>query len=184
MGMVETTLGRVAAGDEQAFARFYDLTSSVVFGVALRVLGNQAMAEEVTQEVFVELWRIAPRYDRSKGSPQAWAATVAHRRAVDRVRSEQASRSRDAAERSKRRAAEEPGVDAVGDVVVTRIDQERVSAALDQLPEPQRVAVTMAYYGGHTYRQVADLLHEPEGTIKSRIRDGLTRLRQLMDGER
>lgn len=184
MGMVEMALGRMAAGDEQAFASFYDLTSSVVHGVALRVLGNQALAEEVTQEVFVELWRIAPRYDRSKGSPRAWAATVAHRRAVDRVRAEQASRDRDAVDGRQRHPVQDAGRDAVGDTVVTRLDQERVSAALDQLPEPQRVAVTMAYYGGHTYRQVADLLHEPEGTIKSRIRDGLTRLRQLMDSDR
>lgn len=171
-----SALERAATGDQAAFAEFYDAVSPVVFGTALKVLRNQAMAEEVTQDVFLELWRQAPRYERSKGSPRAWAATIAHRRAVDRVRSEQSARARDEADALLVPVAH----DVVAEQVASILDRQDVSEALAQLSAPQREAVGLAYFGGHTYREVAVLLDVPEGTIKTRIRDGLIRLRDLM----
>mgnify|MGYP003135187566 CR=1 FL=1 len=171
-----TAIERAAEGDERAFAEFYDEVSPAVYGTTLRVLRNQAMAEEVTQDVFLELWRQAPRYDRSKGSPKAWAATIAHRRAVDRVRSEVSSRARDEADANQVTVEH----DVVVDEVTTNLDRAHVVAALARLTEAQREAVSLAFYGGHTYREVAVMLDVPEGTIKTRIRDGLIRLRDLM----
>lgn len=150
----------------------------MVHGLVLRVVRNPAMAEEVTQEVFVELWRSAPRYDPTKGSPKAWAAAVAHRRAVDRVRSEQATRNR---EERDGRAGSDPH-DSVIEAVERRFDHERVGRALGQLGEAQREALTLAFYGGHTYVNVARILSVPEGTIKTRIRDGLAKIRDILEG--
>jgi RNA polymerase sigma-70 factor, ECF subfamily len=171
-----SAIERAGQGDERAFAEFYDEVSPVVFGTTLRVLRNRAMAEEVTQEVFLELWRQAPRYDRSKGSPKAWACTIAHRRAVDRVRSEESSRARDEADANQTRADH----DVVVDEVTTNVERDTVVDALSRLSDAQREAVSLAFYGGHTYREVAAMLNVPEGTIKTRIRDGLIRLRDLM----
>ncbi len=173
-------LRQAADGDTVAFGRFYDRTAHQVYGVVLAVLRDPAQAEEVTQEVFVELWRLAPRYEPGRGSPAAWAATVARRRAVDRVRSEQAARVRDDRD-SRRVSPDSTAVDSVAETVVDRIDHERVGKALAELSAPQREAITLAYYGGHTSRRIAELLNVPEGTIKTRIRDGLTRLRRLME---
>jgi RNA polymerase sigma-70 factor (ECF subfamily) len=173
---VADALRRAGAGDHAAFAEVYRQLAPVVYGMVLKVVRDPAMSEEVTQEVFVELWRLAPRYDRERGTPRTWAATVAHRRAVDRVRSEQSLRNREEAE--SRRAERER--DDFVEEVVDRLDRTRVAAALDQLTGPQREAVTLAYFGGHTYREVAALLGVPEGTIKTRIRDGLIKLRDLM----
>lgn len=167
---------RAAAGDHAAFSIFYDEIAPVVYGTVLRVLKNAAMAEEVTQDVFVELWRQAPRFDTTKGSPRSWAATIAHRRAVDRVRSEESARRRE--ETDARQAA--ATLDDVADEVATNLDRVRVAEALDRLTPPQREAVDLAYYGGHTYREVATILDVPEGTVKTRIRDGLTRLRSQL----
>ncbi len=167
---------RAADGDESAFGEFYDEVSPVVYGTVLRIVRNPAMAEEVTQDVFVELWRQAARFDRSKGSPKSWAATIAHRRAVDRVRSEESARARDEAD-----ARQAPDAhDVVVDEVTSNLDRARVVEAFNALTDPQREAVSLAYYGGHTYREVAILLDVPEGTVKTRIRDGLVRLRDLM----
>lgn len=171
-----SAIERAAEGDQAAFAEFYDDVSPVVFGTTLKVLRNQALAEEVTQDVFLELWRLAPRFDRSKGSPRAWAATIAHRRAVDRVRAEESSRARDEADSRLADVAH----DVVTDQVTANLDQAAVLASLAQLPDRQREAISLAYYGGHTYREVAVLLDTPEGTIKTRIRDGMIRLRDLM----
>ncbi len=171
-------LARAAAGDQQAFARFYDLAAPMIYGLVLRVIRNPALAEEVTQEVFVELWRLAPRYDRTKGSARAWASAIAHRRAIDRVRSEQAARNRD--ERDGR-SVETPH-DSVAEAVETKFDHEQVGHALGQLGEAQREALTLAFYGGHTYVNVARILAVPEGTIKTRIRDGLARIRDILEG--
>lgn len=171
-----SAIERAASGDQAAFAEFYDEVSPVVFGTTLKVLRNQAMAEEVTQDVFLELWKLAPRYDRSKGSPKAWAATIAHRRAVDRVRSEESSRARDEADANQMVVEH----DVVVDAVTANFERETVIEALARLSEAQREAVSLAFYGGHTYREVALLLNVPEGTVKTRIRDGLIRLRDLM----
>jgi RNA polymerase sigma-70 factor (ECF subfamily) len=176
-----TLMRLVGRGDREAFAELYDAIAARVHGTVLRVVRDPAQAEEVTQEVFLELWRIAPRYERSRGSVAAWVATIAHRRAVDRVRSEQAVRDR--TERGVDRADQPAGelADAVADAVVegdqANFERGRVRRALGRLTEMQRQAVELAYFGGYTYREVAALLDVPEGTIKTRIRDGMIRLR-------
>lgn len=170
---------RCGRGDQAAFGALYDQLAPFVYGVILRVVRDPFQAEEVTQEVFVELWRIAPRFDGQKGSVKAWAATVAHRRAVDRVRSEQSARDRLEHE-SQKRVTE---IDVVVETVEATFDQVRVRRALAQLTPGQREAVELAYFGAHTYREVAALLNVAEGTIKSRIRDGMIRLRDELGAE-
>lgn len=173
-------LHQAGRGDEGAFARFYDLTAAMVHGIVLRVVRDPSMADEVTQEVFVEIWRLAPRYDAERGSARSWAATIAHRRAVDRVRSEESRRRREETEGRQQPAA----FDSVSETVGDDLERERVAKALDSLSPPQREAVALAYYGGHTYREVAALLDVPEGTVKTRIRDGLIRLRDTLGATR
>jgi RNA polymerase sigma-70 factor (ECF subfamily) len=172
-------LVRAGRGDQTAFAELFDLLSPMVHGVVRKVVRDPAISEEVTQEVFVELWRLAARFDGTKGSARSWASTLAHRRAIDRVRSEQSSR-----DRQDRDAAQTAVVhDTVAAEVEATMDQARVRRALTQLSELQREAVELAYFGGHTYREVAVLLGVAEGTVKSRIRDGLIRLRDELGGE-
>jgi RNA polymerase sigma-70 factor, ECF subfamily len=167
----------VARGDESAFAALYDSIAPRVYGLVLRVLRDPAQAEEVAQEVLVEIWRTAGRYDGTRGSATSWMFTIAHRRAVDRVRAEQAG-----AERIRRVAA--ASVDTPYDEVVeqatARLDQAQVRRCLDGLTDLQREAITLAYYGGHTYREVAELLGTAIPTIKSRMRDGLIRMRDCL----
>ena len=170
-------MSRVTRGDEAAFAQLYDRLSSSVFGLVRRVLRDHAQSEEVTQEVFLELWRTATRFDASRASVSTWAMTLAHRRAVDRVRSEQASTNRDA----KVGQRDIPvAYDAVVEEVTTRLDRERVTRCLDTLTDLQREAVNLAYYSGYTYREVAELLTVPLPTVKTRMRDGLIRLRDCI----
>jgi RNA polymerase sigma-70 factor, ECF subfamily len=174
----EDLLLAVADGDTRAFGALYDRVTPQVLGVALRVLRDRSLAEEVTQEVMVEVWRKAGRFDPERGTASGWITTLAHRRAVDRVRSEQASRDRD--DRVSRR--DEPrAFDAVADEVQVRLDHWQVRRALAELTERQREAIELAYFGGHTYRDVAKVLGIPEGTAKSRLRDGLLRLRQALE---
>lgn len=171
--LIANTLAKVSRGDEAAASDLYDQLGGLIYGVALKVLRNPAQAEEVAQEVFVEIWRLAPRYERSKGSPKSWAARIAHNRAVDRVRSENAAR-----EREKRDFIEAPPeVDAVSEAIEDRVQVKRVTKALETLTEVQRSAIELAYFKGHTYREVAVVLDIAEGTAKTRIRDGLIRLR-------
>ena len=171
---------RAGQGDESAFAEIYDTLAPTVHGIVRRVVRDPDHAEEVTQEVFVETWRLSPRYSPDRGSVAAWVATIAHRRAVDRVRSEQSSRDRQARHEREAIVVAE-GVEAV---VTDRLERDRVRRALDLLATPQRQALELAYYGGHTYREVAVLLGAPEGTVKTRIRDGLIRLRDHLGGDR
>lgn len=170
-------LKQAGRGDQQAFAGLYDELSGIVHGVVLKVVRDPSQAEEVTQEVFVELWRLAARYDETRGSVRSWAATVAHRRAVDRVRSEQSSRNRMARQAGKGTI----DYDEVSETVVagleTGFDRARVRRALERLTPLQRESIELAYFGGHTYREVAVLLDIAEGTVKTRIRDGMIRLR-------
>jgi len=166
-------LSRAGRGDQSAFAELYDALAPLLHGVVLKVVRDPAQSEEVTQEAFVELWRLAPRYDATRGSVRSWAATLAHRRAIDRVRSEQASRERIEREGLKRPIQSND----VAEQVVANIDGTRVRKALERLTEIQRQAVELAYFGGHSYREVALLLDVAEGTIKTRIRDGMIRLR-------
>jgi RNA polymerase sigma-70 factor (ECF subfamily) len=172
-------LTQVAKGDHAAFAEVYDRVAAPVYGTVRRVVRDPSLSEEVTQEVFVEVWRAASRFDAGKGSPMAWVATIAHRRAVDRVRSEQRS-----AERDRRTAAFLIAYDDVAETVEDNLDRERVRRCLGALTELQREAVTLAYYGGYSYREVAGLLGVPAGTANTRMRDGLIRLRDCLGAVR
>ncbi|MBG0564166.1 sigma-70 family RNA polymerase sigma factor [Actinoplanes sp. NEAU-A11] len=175
-----TLLKAVARGDERAFGKLYDLVAPRVYGLIRRVLRDPAQAEEVTQEVLVEVWRSAARFDPDRGSPTAWVFTIAHRRAVDRVRAEQS-----AAARTIRVgiASVDTPYDAVADEVTLRLERQQVRHCLDYLTELQRQAVTLAYYQGHTYPQVSELLDVPLPTVKTRMRDGLIRLRDCLSAE-
>jgi RNA polymerase sigma-70 factor (ECF subfamily) len=170
-------LQRVARGDQAAFARVYDLISPRVFGLILRVLVDRAQSEEVLQEVFLEVWQSASRFAPNRGQGRSWVLTIAHRRAVDRVRSAQASTDRDV--RAGFRNLDVPH-DGVAEQVELRIEGEKVTAALTALPEVQREALTLAYYGGYSQSEIAALVGAPLGTIKTRMRDGLSRLRAEM----
>ena len=173
-------LHRVARGDADAFARLYDATSSRTYGVVWRVLRSADHAAEVTQEVYTEVWRQATRFETAKGSVTAWITTMAHRRAVDRVRSVTSEVARD-----EHYAREEPAreVDHVWEGVSERLDAERVRKGLDKLTPIQREALTLAYFGGYTQSQVAERLKLPLGTVKTRIRDGLISLRNVLEVE-
>jgi RNA polymerase sigma-70 factor (ECF subfamily) len=170
-------LRAVSRGDEQAFGKLYDLVAPRVYGLIRRVLRDPAQAEEVAQEVFVDVWRTAARFDPARGSATAWISTIAHRRAVDRVRSEQAATDR---LEFVGRASMETPYDAVSDEVAARLEHQQVRRCLHDLTELQRQAVTLAYYQGHTYPQVAKLLGAPLPTVKARMRDGLIRLRDCL----
>lgn len=168
-------LNRVGRGDEEAFGALYDRVAATVFGLVQRVLRDPAQAEEVTQEVMLDVWRTAARFEPDRGSPQAWVATIAHRRAVDRVRSAQA-----AARRDDHAGQAGRGYDDVAEAVEARLERERVRRCLGSLTELQREAIVLAYYGGYTYREVAGLLGIALGTTKTRMRDGLIRLRDCL----
>jgi RNA polymerase sigma-70 factor (ECF subfamily) len=173
----DALLRSVARGDEQAFTRLYDLVIVRVYGLVRRVVRDPAQAEEVTQEIMVEVWRTATRFDPAKGSATAWIFTIAHRRAVDRVRSEQA-----ATDRIKRLAPEatQTGHDEVVDEATSHLERAQVRRCLHGLTELQKEAITLAYYGGYTYSEVAQLLGAALPTIKTRMRDGLIRLRDCL----
>lgn len=170
----EELLRRVATGDRDAFAELYDITAPRVFGLVKRLLRDHAQSEEVTQEIFLEIWQTASRYDPSKGGAMAWMLTMTHRRAVDRVRASQASRERDVRVGIRDRA---PDYDAVVEDVEVRIESERVREAMMRLTELQRQAVQLAYFGGYSHREVSTMLKVPIGTVKTRLRDGMIRLR-------
>lgn len=164
-----------AARDRGAFSELYDQLSSLVYGLALRTTKSSALAEEVTQEVFLQIWRQADRFDPSKGSPRSWVATLAHRRAVDTVRRSQAAIDREGALPSF------PSPPDVAEEVVEIDERARVREVMGGLTELQRQVIEMAYFGGLTYREVAERLDAPLGTVKTRMRDGLTRMRSMME---
>jgi RNA polymerase sigma-70 factor, ECF subfamily len=172
---LDRLLAQVARGDEEAFASVYDQLVGSVYGLIRRVLRNPAQSEEVTQEVLLEVWRSASRFDAARGSAATWVMTIAHRRAVDRVRSAAA-----AADREQRTAMPLANVDDVAETVEASLEKERVRRCLHGLTELQRESITLAYYGGYSYREVAALLGSTLGTIKTRIRDGLIRMRDCM----
>ena len=167
-------LARVAQGDQAAFAALYDQIAPRVLGLVRRLLRDHAQSEEVTQEIFLEIWQTATRYDSAKGGASTWIMTMAHRRAVDRVRASQSSRDRDTKIGIRDYDA---AYDNVAETVQTRVEHERVVKAMLRLTELQRQAVSLAYYGGYSHSEVATLLSVPIGTVKTRLRDGMIRLR-------
>ncbi|MGQ0803796.1 MAG: sigma-70 family RNA polymerase sigma factor [Actinomycetota bacterium] len=169
---------RRVAGDESALTEIYDQFSSFVYGLALRVIGDARAAEDVSQDVFVSVWERPDAFEPTRGSLRTWLATLSHRRAVDYVRREEARRRR--AQREATRAVSTPDVEEMALALVTA---ERVRTALDTLPDDQRKAIHLAYFGGHTYRQVAEVLGIPEGTAKSRLRLGLRRIAETLESE-
>ncbi|WP_457099259.1 ECF RNA polymerase sigma factor SigK [Microbacterium sp. P5_E9] len=174
---VGALLVRVAGGDQSAFADLYDMLSPRVFGLILRVLIDRAQSEEVLQEVFLELWQSAGRFAPNKGQGRSWVFMIAHRRAVDRVRAAQASADRDVRIGSRDL---DIAHDEVAEQVELKIEGTRVVGAVATLPAIQREAITLAYYGGYSQSEIAALLGVPLGTIKTRMRDGLSRLRTEM----
>lgn len=172
---------RVATGDQQAFATLYDATARSVFGIVLRVLRNRAHAEEVTQEVYVEAWRSAARFDAGQGSPSAWLNTIAHHKAVDRVRSEERSTQRE--QRHLDASAVEWQAIDTSEVAVTNDEGRRVREAVAELPEGQRTALTLAYFHGKSQREISEMLQVPLGTVKTRTRDAMKRLRNQLREE-
>jgi RNA polymerase sigma-70 factor, ECF subfamily len=175
---LEDLVSAVAKGDQTAFAAVYDRVGAQVYGLVRRVLRDPSQSEEVTQEVLLDVWRTASRFDAARGSAVGWIMTMAHRRAVDRVRSEQASRDRNT--KVAIRDAGEAEFDVVSEDVEIRLEQEQVRQALSGLTDLQREAIELAYYKGYTYREVAELLDTPLGTVKTRLRDGLIRLRDTI----
>ena len=168
-------LERCGLSDQRAFAELYDRTCARVFGLVLRVLHDPGYAEETTQEVYLQIWRTAANFDATKGSAVTWLMTLAHRRAVDRVRAEQAHALREVAYGASTLGNE---FDEVTEEVGRRLEQQAVRAGLETLTATQREAISLAYFGGHTYAEVAAQLGVGLPTVKSRIRDGLTRLKK------
>jgi RNA polymerase sigma-70 factor (ECF subfamily) len=169
---------QVAKGDRDSFEAVCRRIAAPVFGTVRAVVRDPCQSEEVAQEVLVDVWQNASRFDSSLGSAMAWVTTIAHRRAVDRVRSEHRS-----AERELRAASFAIAYDQVSEEAEANLDRERVRRCLRSLTSLQREAVTLAYYGGYTHRQVAELLGVAPGTVSTRMRDGLIRLRDCMGVE-
>lgn len=171
---IEGLLREVARGDRTAFAEVYDRISGRVLGLVTRLLRDRAQSEEVTQEVFLEIWQQAGRFDANRGSGISWVLTMAHRRAVDRIRASQKSHERDLKIGIRDMERE---FDGVSESVEIRVENERVKRAMSRLTALQREAVVLAYYGGYSHSEMAQILGVPLGTVKTRLRDGMIRLR-------
>jgi RNA polymerase sigma-70 factor, ECF subfamily len=175
---LDALLRRVARRDAEAFAAFYDRTRARVYGLVLRVLRDAGYSEETAQEVYLEVWRSAARYDSAKGSALTWVLTLAHRRAVDRVRAEQATSHRESRYGA---ATVEPSCDVVADSAIAGDERRRVADCLAALTDTQRQCIELAYYDGLTYNEVSQRLSANLSTIKSRMRDALRGLRNCLD---
>ncbi|MFD3747821.1 ECF RNA polymerase sigma factor SigK [Nocardia sp. NPDC058633] len=172
-------LDDIAAGDRTAFAEFYRAASPRVFGLALRIVRNHGAAEDIAQEVFLQVWSLAGQYDSAKASPIGWLLMLTHRRAVDRVRTEQSATRRDLVFGHAHLGRDH---DIVAEEVTQRLDEQAVLDCLQTMTDLQREAVAMAYYGGRTYVEVSETLAVPLPTVKSRIKDGLKRLENCLTG--
>lgn len=173
----EALVALVSRSDESALAELYDRIGGTAYGLAYRVLRDEALAEDAVQEAFLGLWRSAGSFVPERAKASTWILTLVHRRAVDVVRREQRRRT------EPLEAAPEPAEGSAEEAAWLRLDRERVQAALAQLPDQQREAIELAYYGGYTQSELADRLGQPVGTIKSRMFAGLARLRELLDDE-
>ena len=172
----EALVALAARSEQTALGELYDRYGRPAYGLALRILRDEALAEDAVQEAFLSLWRSASRYVPEKGKASTWILTLVHRRAVDLVRREERRRA------DSLHDAPEPADDGRGadEEAWLRLQRERVQAALRQLPDQQREALELAYYGGFTQSELAERLGQPLGTIKSRMFAGLSRLRELL----
>ncbi|MCC9068295.1 ECF RNA polymerase sigma factor SigK [Arthrobacter cryoconiti] len=173
----EELIRLVAQGDEAAFEQLYDSVAARVYGLVLKVLRDPSQSQEVTQEIFVDIWTQAARFDADRGKAMSWILMMAHRRAVDRVRASQASTDRDLREGIKEY---KESYDDVAQSVETAMEAQRVNEALITLSSNQQEAIRLAYYGGYTHQEVAEILKIPVGTVKTRIRDGMIKLRDRL----
>jgi RNA polymerase sigma-70 factor (ECF subfamily) len=180
-GSIEALLAKASAGDRAAFADLYDLTASRVLGLSTRVLVDHAQAEEVMQDVFLEIWQTAQRYDPQRGRGITWILTMTHRRSVDRVRASQSARDRDARAGIQALADTAPSIE---EEVAAEIEHARMTKALDHLSDPQREAVELAYFGGLTQSEIAQKLDVPVGTVKTRTRAAMAKLRGILGEDR
>ena len=171
---LESQLVAASRGDEAAFAALYDSLAPRVYGLVVRILRDAHQSEEVTQDVFLQVWETSTRFDPTRGSALSWVMTLTHRRAVDRVRSAEAARRRDTRDTERTLS---PPFDETAETAHASLEAVRVRAALADLSPTQRQALELAYFGGHTHHEVSELLNIPLGTAKTRIRDGLIRLR-------
>ena len=176
---VDDLMRRAARGDSEAFAQLYDELSASVYGLARRVVRDPARAEDVTQEVFIDVWRKATRFDTERGKAKTWVMTIAHRRAVDAVRRSEAQKRQD-----HHGGADEVSHDEPADAVIAAEEHGAVRDCLETLTDLQLESVRLAYFNGYTYGEVATLLEKPLPTIKTRMRDGLIRLRDCLEGAR
>lgn len=176
---VDALVDRIARGDAQAFERLYDQLAGMVFGVARRVVRDPSRAEDVTQEVFLDVWRKAPGFDDARGSAKTWIMTIAHRRAVDAVRRNESQKKYDG-----QAVVEEVGQDEAVDSLIEQEEHGAVRTCLETLTDLQLESVRLAYFNGYTYAEVATVLDKPLPTIKTRMRDGLIRLRDCLEGAR
>ncbi|MEO6504893.1 MAG: ECF RNA polymerase sigma factor SigK [Terrimesophilobacter sp.] len=174
---LDALLQQVAQGDQPAFSDLYDRIAPRVLGLVRRVLIDHAQSEEVTQEVFLEIWQSASRVEPNKGKAMTWILTMARRRAIDRIRSSQAGRDRDTRVGLR---DYEPEYDEVAESVEIRVEAEKVDSAMRELSDVQRQVISLAYYGGNSHSEIAQTLGVPICTVKTRMRDGMIRLRNLM----
>jgi RNA polymerase sigma-70 factor, ECF subfamily len=174
----EAVLALVARSEDAALAEIYDRFGAVAYGLALRVLRDEALAQDAVQDAFLAVWRTAASFSPERGAARTWVLTLVHRRAVDLVRREERRRG------DPLESTAEPASDELTDQQAwLRFERERVQAALKRLPDQQREALELAYYGGFSQSQLAERLGEPLGTIKSRMHTGLARLRELLEAE-
>jgi RNA polymerase sigma-70 factor (ECF subfamily) len=171
----EALVALAARSEQSALAELYDRYGRSAYGLALRILRDEALAEDAVQDAFLTLWRTAARFVPERGKASTWILTLVHRRAVDLVRREERRRTE-----TLEQALEPKGGAAVDEEAWLRLQRERVQAALKRLPDQQREALELAYYGGFTQSELAERLGQPLGTVKSRMFLGLARLRELL----